>query len=76
MDCIGNLIGKGCTVSNTTATVIGLKKDQDYHFRVWAVYKNWRSTPSISSDAMGIKSKGIGKFHKILEGCCSTITSL
>lgn len=54
--CTENLIDQGCTVSNNTATVIGLKKDTTYYFRVYVVYSNWRSVASVSSKAMMIKS--------------------
>ena len=63
--CTENLIGQGCTVSDNTATVIGLKKDTTYYFRVYVVYSNWRSVPSVSSEAMVIKS---GKICKLLRG--------
>ena len=57
--CAENLIGQGCTVNNNTATVIGLKKDKAYYFRVYVVYDDWRSQASVSSEAMMINS---GKF--------------
>ena len=64
--CTENLIGKGCTVRNNTATVIGLKKDTTYYFRVYVVYSNWRSVASVSSEAMIVKS---GKtFNPTLRG--------
>lgn len=56
VECVEKLTDTGCTVSNNTATVIALKKDQDYRFRVLALYKSWKSTPSASSEAMRIKS--------------------
>lgn len=56
VDCVEKLFDKGCTVSNNTATVIALKEGQDYYFRVLALYKSWKSTPSASSEAMRIKS--------------------
>ena len=66
--CTENLIGQGCTVSNNTATVIGLKKDTTYYFRVYVVYSNWRSVASVSSEAMMVKS---GKTCKpTLRGFC------
>lgn len=50
--CMENLIGQDCTISNTTATVIDLKEGKEYFFRVYAVYKNWKSDVSIPSKAM------------------------
>ena len=50
--CTENLFGQGCTVSDTTATVIGLNAESEYYFRVYAVYKNWRSDVSFPSTAM------------------------
>lgn len=55
--CTDNLIGQGCTVSDTTATVIGLKANTKYFFRVYAVYNNWKSAVSLSSRAMETKSE-------------------
>ena len=46
--CRDNLIGDGCLVNNTTATVIGLTADKGYYFRVYAVYKSWKSHKSLS----------------------------
>lgn len=63
--CTENLIDQGCTVSNNTATVIGLKKDTTYYFRVYVVYSNWRSVASVSSKAMMIKS---GKMYELFRG--------
>ena len=63
--CAENLIGKGCTVSRTTATVIGLKEDTVYYFRVYAVYKNWKSTASASSEATRTKSVEAGKSYEV-----------
>ena len=62
--CTENLIGpgQGCTVSKNTVTVIGLKKDKAYYFRVYVVYGNWRSVASVSSEAMMIQS---GTFCKL-----------
>ena len=60
--CTNNLIGQGCTVSDTTATVIGLKANTEYYFRVYAVYKNWKSAVSLSSKAVKTKSEDRIKF--------------
>ena len=60
--CTDNLIGQGCTVSDTTATVIGLKANTKYFFRVYAVYNNWKSAVSLSSRAMETKSGDKSKF--------------
>lgn len=68
MECVEKLTDTGCTVSNNTATVIALKKDQDYRFRVLALYKSWKSTPSASSEAMRIKSNGNILFLLYQEG--------
>ena len=54
--CTANLIGRGCAVSDTTVTVIGLESDKEYYFRIYAVYNNWRSTASSTSEAMKTKS--------------------
>ena len=59
--CTENLIGQGCTVRSTTATVTGLKEDQMYYFRIYAVYKNWTSAASASSRGMRTKSGETGK---------------
>lgn len=59
--CKENLFGRGCTVSRTTATVIGLNQDKVYYFRVYAVYKNWRGTTSAASGAVRTKSGKAGK---------------
>ena len=58
--CTANLIGRGCTVSDTAVTVIGLESDKEYYFRVYAVYNNWRSTASSTSGAMKTKSEHKG----------------
>lgn len=50
--CTDNLIGRGCTVNDTTTKVIGLKENKEYYFRVYAVYNNWRSAASSSSVAI------------------------
>ncbi|KAL9950256.1 hypothetical protein ACROYT_G042731 [Oculina patagonica] len=54
--CKENLFGKGCTVSRTTATVTGLKQNKVYYFRVYAVYKSWKSATSAASEAMRTQS--------------------
>lgn len=61
--CTGTLTGQGCTVSDSTTTVIGLKADTKYYFRVYAVYKDWKSAASSSSKAIKTKSDGNGKFR-------------
>ena len=60
--CTNNLIGQGCAVSDTTATVIGLKANTEYYFRVYALYKNWKSAVSLSSKAVKTKSEDKSKF--------------
>ena len=54
--CPESLIGLGCTVADTMATVIGLRADTKYYFRVYAVYKNWKSAASASSLEVKTKS--------------------
>ena len=39
-------------MSDTIATVIGLNAETEYYFRVYAVYRNWRSDVSLPSPAM------------------------
>lgn len=55
--CPESLIGLGCTVADTMATVIGLRADTKYYFRVYAVYKNWKSAASTSSVEVKTKSR-------------------
>lgn len=50
--CTENLVGQGCTVSDTTATVIGLNAESEYHFRVYAEHRNWKSDVSLPIKAM------------------------
>ena len=60
--CTDNLIGRGCTVNDTTTKVIGLKENKEYYFRVYAVYNNWRSAASSSSVAIKTISEDKSKF--------------
>ena len=61
--CTGNLIGQGCAVIDSATTVIGLEADTKYYFRVYAVYKNWKSAASSSSKAIKTTSEGRGEFR-------------
>lgn len=40
-----------CTVTGTTAEVLGIKENVLYQFRVYANYKGVRSAPSLPSEA-------------------------
>ena len=59
--CSESLIGRDCTLSDTTATVIGLKPNEKYYFRVYALYKNFKSAVSMSSGAVRTKPEGKSK---------------
>lgn len=63
--CPESLIGLGCTVADTMATVIGLRADTKYYFRVYAVYKNWKSAASTSSVEVKTKSRKTGMLQGI-----------
>ena len=67
--CSESLIGRDCTLKDTTATVIGLKPNEKCYFKVNALYKNFKSAVSMSSGAVRTKPEGKTKSTvRLVEG--------